>query len=296
MTAPSRVRSQVLASLDIRPTDFVVELGGGHQPFPRSDLILDKFPFDNIHRSQDLVHGAPLLIADATNMPLPDKGCDVIFASHILEHIPEPERFLAEVRRTSRRVYLEFPSMRRELMFAWAMHEWVVTVDGTHLTFYRENIPQLFGDFFHKHYDFVLDAWCIQRHEELNSWVFCDSDDLTCEIAADGAFERALQGSRQGKAKLDVAAPAQVEYGWRQVASLAAQKLLPRRALEALVTGVRGRRRGEPRPLTQTLVERLICLRCRAPKLLLGPRAIRCTGCGAEYGQRDGLFNLTCSR
>jgi SAM-dependent methyltransferase len=286
------VRQSILQSLDIHPGEFVVELGGGHQPFWRSDLIFDKFPVDNIHRSQDLVHAAPVIIADATNMPLPDQGCDVIFASHILEHIPQPDKFLREIQRCSGRVYLEFPAMTRELMFAWAMHEWVITIKGTHLTFYREDIPQLFGDFFHENYDFLFDAWTIQRHGALNSWLWCNAADLTWEIAPEGAFEAALRKARTGKSKVDVAPAKKVEYSWRQIGTLALQKLLPESAMNALIGGVRGQRRGEARPLTQALVDKLVCMHCRAKELVLQPPAISCRACGARYGQRHGLYDL----
>ena len=62
-------REEVLASIEPGKTDFVVEVGGGHEPFHRSQLIFDKFPFDNIHRSQALVHRAPVIIADAARLP-----------------------------------------------------------------------------------------------------------------------------------------------------------------------------------------------------------------------------------
>jgi len=83
---------------------------------------MDKFPFENVHRSEGLVHAAPVIIADPMKLPLPDHGCNLVFASHILEHIPSPDRFLEEVKRCSDRIYLEFPSARRELMFAWSYH------------------------------------------------------------------------------------------------------------------------------------------------------------------------------
>ena len=77
----------------------MVEVGGGHEPFHRSQLIFEKYPFDDIHRSQAIVYAAPVIIADAVRMPLPDKGCDLLFASHIIEHLPEPDQFLARCQR-----------------------------------------------------------------------------------------------------------------------------------------------------------------------------------------------------
>jgi hypothetical protein len=285
-------RLDVLRSLQIKPTDFVVELGGGHQPFGRSDVIFDKYPFDNIHRSQDLVHAAPVIIADAAHLPLEDAGCDVIFASHILEHLPKPAKFLLEAQRCSKQIYLEFPRMTRELMFAWSFHEWVVTVAGTHLTFYKNDIPQLFGDFFHRNYDFLFDAWNLQHQGELNTWIFCASSALTWEFASQGAFAHAVATSRTGSAKVNGAPRNHVDYTWGQVGSLLLEKALPQTVLEWIVKTWRRRRRGSSRAVTGDLVRRLACTHCRAAHLELSGEIIRCHACGQEYRQRQGLFDL----
>jgi SAM-dependent methyltransferase len=281
-----------MESLGILPGDFVVEVGGGHEPYERSDLILDKYPFDNIHRSQAMVYSAPTAIADAVRLPLPAHGCDWIFASHIIEHLPEPDRFLKEVQRCSKSVYLEFPGLNRELMFAWAFHEWLVIADGSHLVFYRNDIPQLFGRFFHQNYDFLLDAWAMQRHGELNGHVACDTSSLTWEFADIGAFEYAVGESATGSDKVNGAPETPVRYTTRQLAVLVAQRLLPDRILRRLVHGVRVRRAGEPTQLTQTLTDRLSCVRCDACELRLDSDRIVCSACGAEYGQRQGLFDF----
>ena len=287
-------RDRVLKSLEIGWGDFVVEVGGGHEPFVRSDLILDKYPFDNLHRSQDLVHAAPVMIADASYLPLPDAGCDLIFASHIIEHLPHPEAFLTEVARCSRRVYLEFPGRNRELMFGWAMHEWLVEVEGVHLTFYRNDIPQLFGDFFHRNYDFLLDAWMMRRHTEVNSHLYAESSQITWEIAELGAFKHLTQISAHGRDKIDKTQIAEVDYELKQLATLSAQKVLPPRLFAKLVELRRRKRRGVPRPVTAQLLDRLMCLHCRRSRSLTlrSANQIVCRSCEASYGQRGGLFDL----
>src|SRR5690606_23651118 len=77
-------RGDVLRALDIEPDAFVVEVGGGHRPFGRADLVLEKYPFEEAHRSFGMVHRAPVVIADAMRLPIPERGCDVIFASHLV--------------------------------------------------------------------------------------------------------------------------------------------------------------------------------------------------------------------
>jgi len=39
----------------------------------------------------------------------------------------------------------------------------LIRLEGQHLVFYKQNIPQLFGDFFHRNYDFLFEA-CVTRN------------------------------------------------------------------------------------------------------------------------------------
>jgi hypothetical protein len=285
-------RARDLGDLRIGPADFVVEVGGGHDPFWRSNVIFDKYPFDNVHRSQDLVHRAPVIIADAYRLPLPDGGCDLLFASHLIEHLPAPDRFLAEVQRCAERVYLEFPARNRELLFAWGMHEWFVEARGSHLVFYRNDIPQIFGSFFHAHYDLLLDAWMRQRHQHFNTHVVAASSALTWEFARESAFERLVRSSPSGRAKVDHAAPVRVDYTWGQLGGLLARKLVPTNLVNR-ARQVRGRlRRGKPRAVTPSLLARLACPACRQGGLRLTGETLACPSCGAWYGKRGGLFDL----
>ena len=87
-------RQEVLDNIDITETDFVIDVGGGHRPFWRADLVIEKHPFDqSLHRNQPMQFpSVPVIKADALAMPVPDGGCNVVFASHIIEHLPDPAR------------------------------------------------------------------------------------------------------------------------------------------------------------------------------------------------------------
>ncbi len=148
-------RSQILNRIEIGKTDFIIDIGGGHRPFWRADLVIEKFLFDHsLHRNQPMQFPrVPVIKADTLALPIPDGGCDLVFASHLIEHLPDPARFAAEIKRCSRRVYLEFPSRNRALMFAWSFHAWLVETTGTVMRFYRNDLPQLFGPIFHENYD-----------------------------------------------------------------------------------------------------------------------------------------------
>jgi SAM-dependent methyltransferase len=285
-------REEVLRSIPIGRSDFVVEIGAGHNPFHATDLIIDKYPFDNFHRFDDILCTAPVIKADAIKLPLAPKGCDLLFASHLIEHLAEPAKFINEVKRCSKRVYLEFPSVTRELMYAWSFHEWLIEVKDRHLVFYRNDIPQLFGPFFHQHYDVLLDVWSSQRFDELNSYVYSESEELSYEFATESAFEHVLSFSPRGREKVNRATTADVRYVWTQLAKVVAHRLMPDPILRLGIQLRRVWRRGTPRLLNQAIVDRLVCQRCSLRELRLKNTEIVCDACGTVYGQLNGVFDL----
>ena len=48
-------RDNILSNLDIKPADWVLEIGGGPMPFCRSDILADKYLEDNTERCGTLV-------------------------------------------------------------------------------------------------------------------------------------------------------------------------------------------------------------------------------------------------
>ena len=47
-------------------------------------------------------YGLPLAAAEATRLPFPDGSFDLVFSTEVIEHVLEPDRMLAEMRRVSR--------------------------------------------------------------------------------------------------------------------------------------------------------------------------------------------------
>ncbi|MBI4590746.1 MAG: methyltransferase domain-containing protein [Candidatus Rokubacteria bacterium] len=295
-------RSTVLGRLPIRPSDFVVEIGAGPAPFMYTKLILDKYPLDNIERYGDILNVAPIIKADAVKLPLADKACDVLFVSHVLEHLDEPGRFIAEAKRCARWIYLEFPTARRELMYAWSFHRWLIEIESGTLVFYRNDIPQLFGDFFHAHYDFLLDRWSEERFEELNSYLYAATDDLACTISPTSAMEHVLERGARGDRKVNFpseygrAGTTGVAYSPGARLKLLAWALTPGTLIRARNRLRRKRNRSRRRRLGQALVARLLCQRCRTPALRLergrAGEEIACTRCHQRYTATEGIFDF----
>ncbi len=129
---------------------LTLEIGSGHHPHWRSDILLDKFLQEPREREGDLTLDRPLLIADGENLPLRSKSMKYIVARHVLEHSTEPERFLREMERVGRGGYIETPNPIAEKLFNWPFHRWFVALEDGRLVLRRKEKDQVqFGNFFH---------------------------------------------------------------------------------------------------------------------------------------------------
>lgn len=163
-------RDDILRKLDISPTDWVLEIGGGPTPFVRSDILADKFLSDNTHRSEPLLVDRPTVICDAHYLPFLDDSFDYVFCSQILEHLKNPELFFQEIARVGRKGYIETPNEIRERLFGWPFHKWIVDRDDHGLVLRQNDVEQAFGLFFHRlqleNYEFA--KFCSTSHDLLN--------------------------------------------------------------------------------------------------------------------------------
>lgn len=126
--------------LKIKRRDKVLEIGSGHDPMFRSNVIVDKFSKDNSHRCGEiLVYPHQQFIeADGERLPFPDNSFDYVVCNQVLEHTEHPDRFIAEIARVGRSGYIETPSMLGELMFPKGSHKWVILLIDNKLVFYEK--------------------------------------------------------------------------------------------------------------------------------------------------------------
>jgi len=75
--------------------DFVFEIGVDSIPYHGSNIIIDKYPFNNVERSGNIHAIVPLIKADASLLPFAKSSVDLIFISQVVEHLPNPLLFLA---------------------------------------------------------------------------------------------------------------------------------------------------------------------------------------------------------
>jgi hypothetical protein len=138
--------------LSIQPSDRVLEIGSGNRPRKRSNVLCDRYPWDNTERSsgdQIVLDGRPFVVADAAALPFKDNSFDYVITSHILEHVDDPLRVAAELQRVAHAGYIETPSELSERLFGWSFHKWMIHCEGNVLVFRPRFTDSIFGDYFH---------------------------------------------------------------------------------------------------------------------------------------------------
>jgi SAM-dependent methyltransferase len=133
-------------------SDFkVLEIGPGATPHPRSNEFLE-FNFcdeetiisqrGNVKANPDF-GGRRVHYYNGGRFPFPDKAFDYVIASHVVEHTPDPEAFMAEVFRVGGgKGYLEFPLPPYEYMFDLDVHLSYVWFDELDLTLHYVKKPR----------------------------------------------------------------------------------------------------------------------------------------------------------
>lgn len=130
---------------NINETDKVLEIGPGADPHPRADVLLERsYPTVEEYQKQ-LGHTIPLItdkkivFYDGGKFPFADKEFDYVICSHVLEHVDDPQTFLAEVFRISGKGYVEFPLVYYEYLYNINAHLNVLKYDGNVLKFMKKS-------------------------------------------------------------------------------------------------------------------------------------------------------------
>jgi SAM-dependent methyltransferase len=113
--------------LDIPSGALVLEVGSGHRPHPRADVLTDKYLGD-MERGGRLVTDRPFVQADAQQLPFKPKVFDYVLCRHVLEHLGDPEAFFHEISRVGEAGYIETPSVIWEYLHPTrTYHRWHVS-------------------------------------------------------------------------------------------------------------------------------------------------------------------------
>lgn len=135
--------------LKIKKGDRVLEIGPGHNPQRRSNVLLEKFIDTNYHRCGDVKIYPHQVFYHGVNphYPFKDKEFDYVYCSNVLEHVDDPVEFCAELSRVAKRGYIETPSITGELMFPKESHKWcILDMDGKLILFEKAKMRGNYGN------------------------------------------------------------------------------------------------------------------------------------------------------
>ena len=136
---PTEDHPAMVAALGILPHEKVLDVGGGHFPFSRADVVVDIDFASGQHRD-----GSKMMIdfskhgyvqADMTELPFKDKCFDVVVCIQALEHTARPEKACEELMRVAHRGFIETPRKWTEYYAGHPTHRWLIDDVNNVLTF-----------------------------------------------------------------------------------------------------------------------------------------------------------------
>ena len=90
-----------------------LEIGPGHNPFAGVTHLLERDVSDGRERGGNALvvpTSARLIVGEATVLPFSKGSFDFVYASHVLEHVTDPEKACRELMRVGTGGYIETPS------------------------------------------------------------------------------------------------------------------------------------------------------------------------------------------
>ena len=103
----------------------ILDIGCGFNPSQYATTICDVLDLKEQYSDKKFIK------LDNENLPFADKEFDFVIASHVLEHVKDPTKFLNEISRVARQGYIEVPTkLEDNLVFEnKKAHLWHLTFD-----------------------------------------------------------------------------------------------------------------------------------------------------------------------
>ena len=125
---------------DISPSEKVLDVGSGGEPFIYATHLCDPNPGKTQHRYNDLkTDNKPFAQVSAESLPYSAKEFDYVYCAHVLEHVGDPAKACDEIMRVGKRGYIETPTRMSDIMSNFTrfpnFHKWHVTRIGNTLIF-----------------------------------------------------------------------------------------------------------------------------------------------------------------
>ena len=267
-------------ALGVGPRDTVLDVGSGHGPNWRANVLCDKFAGDATERLGSALAspaGRPFVIGDALHLPFRDQAFDFVVCSHVLEHVEDPEQMLRELSRVARRGYIETPSRIWEKLHSLAIHRWLISLEEGRLVLEQKARPVL---------DSELEDWLDERigrdHSFQHIWMRYWEQGL------------AMQYWWEGEIPVEVRrlSPAPAEFAHATLAEEDAETTpAAPPGMMARLDATCGRwLRRHSQPRVRDVLALLACPLCRGGlQASADAQRLTCCACGAAFPQRDGV-------
>ena len=272
--------------MNIRADDFVLEIGSGHNPKTRSDVLCDKFIEDDEQRGGKIIADRPIVEADGQFLPFADKAFDYVICSHVLEHVEDPTQLIAELTRVSHRGYIETPSEIGERIYGWHYHNWVVNLIDNRLILQKNHKPPEFGKLFHtlaakdkywKRFHITHHSLFLVQYE----W----EDEIDYEILREQNSPLDLESPETLEQFIASGKDATAESQWLPLLKSIVPRSIVSRAKSFLVKGNRSSRQ------RKTLQEILVCPQCKG-EITWEEHSLHCKTCEQRYPIIDEIPRL----
>ena len=83
----------------------VLDIGCGHKPHDSASVICDVQDFSKLYKDKKFVR------LTEKSLPFKYQEFDFVIASHVLEHVEDPQFFIKELERVSAKGYIELPTI-----------------------------------------------------------------------------------------------------------------------------------------------------------------------------------------
>lgn len=256
----------------VKPSDLVLEVGSGGNPYFRANVLLDAYAETRERHWVPLVHDRPTVLGFVERLPFRDKAFDFVIASHVLEHSTDPARFLGELQRVAKAGYIEVPDALMERLNPYRDHRLEITVRDGHLLIRKK--PRWCADpelveLYEARAKKILTGETMRRHPATFHVRYYWDDSITYEVLnpeVDATWtppdsDRPEAASRSLRQQLSGAALAM------------ARSLLSQRRRNSAID----------------LMELLACPACGASKLTMADNRISCPDCSKIFPVRNGI-------
>ena len=247
---------------------LVLEVGSGGSPYARANVLLDAYEVTRERHWTPLVADRPTVLGFVENLPFRDGAFDFVIASHVLEHSPDPVRFIAELQRVARAGYIETPDAFMERVNPYHDHRLEVTVRNNRLIIRKKT-------------DWCVDPELVEMYEQrAKSWV-------AGKAIPNHPFDFHVRYYWSDQIDHEIL-NSHVDAAWEAPKTLAASQPTGRGARQRLLSGIRFLLSQRLRNSRIDLVSLMRCPVCKGENLRSKESTLVCAGCGVVHPVRDG--------